>query len=73
MADIGGQKTMNKLKQSIVYLKNEIKEYTLNEAIISNALYSNNNMKKGKHHLFDELETDKMINSSNFDIEHEFE
>jgi hypothetical protein len=56
VADIGGQRQLKKVKASLGKIKQELKEFSLNEGIVANALFSCSYMKSGKHHLFDELD-----------------
>lgn len=60
---------MKRLKASIVQIKSSIKEYNLNEGVLQNTLFSCNYMKKGRHHLFDEIENNKQFDESNLEDE----
>lgn len=55
----------------MVELKKQIKVISLSEGIIQNTLFSCEQMKRGKHHLFDELERNR-LEESNANFEEEF-
>lgn len=54
-ADINGEKQLKRLKASLIELKGEIKEASLNEGVIENLLFSSTHMRAGKHHLYDDI------------------
>ena len=54
-ADMNGERKLNVIKGSVVRLKKEIKEVSLNEGVVQNTLFSCTHMKAGKHHLYDEV------------------
>ena len=55
MRDATGQVMVNKLKTAIATLKSEVHEDTRNEAVMNNILFSCAEMRRGKHHLYDEM------------------
>lgn len=57
----------------MIELKKQIKEISLNEGVIQNTLFSCEHMKRGKHHLFDELDNGGLkVEESNSNFEEEF-
>jgi hypothetical protein len=55
MRDATGTALVSKLKSAIVELKADIKDERLNEGVMNNLLFSCEGMRRGKHHLFDEM------------------
>ena len=46
---------VSKLKQAIGVLKQELKKNTIDEGIMNNMLFSCAGMRRGQHHLYDEM------------------
>lgn len=46
---------LQKMKQAIATIKSEVAEDTRNEAVMNNILFSCAEMRRGKHHLYDEM------------------
>ena len=55
MKDLTGGGQLTQIKQALYKLKVEIKEQSLNEGVMDNALFSCGGMRHGKHHLYDEM------------------
>ena len=55
MKDATGTALVYKLKHAISQLKSDLKEETLNEGVMNNLLFSCEALRRGKHHLFDEM------------------
>ena len=55
MRDATGQAQLQKLKQAIVELKAEVRNDSLQEGIMNNLLFSCAGMRRGQHHLYDEM------------------
>ena len=55
MRDASGTALVSKLKKAITTIKAELKEHSMNEGIMNNLLFSCAGMRRGKHHLYDEM------------------
>lgn len=55
MRDASGTVMVAKLKKALAVLKGEVKESQLNEGVMNNILFECAQMKRGKHHLYDEM------------------
>ena len=55
MKDASGTNLVSKLKNAISSLKAELKEHSLNEGFMNSILFSSGVMRRGQHHLFDEM------------------
>ena len=55
MKDASGTAIVAKLKKAIIEIKGELKEATMNEGMMNNLLFSAEAMRRGKHHLYDEM------------------
>mmetsp|Transcript_19367 Transcript_19367/g.32961 ORF Transcript_19367/g.32961 Transcript_19367/m.32961 type:complete len:149 (-) Transcript_19367:351-797(-) len=60
MEDLMGQKQVKRIKQQLKIVKDEVREQSLNEGIISNSLfmykYKLSSTEKGRNHLYDSIE-----------------
>ena len=52
--DAGGERHLKLVKTAMVKLKKDIKDSSLNEGVVLNTLFSCNQMRNGKHHLYDD-------------------
>ena len=64
MKDATGTALVSKLKTAIVTLKGELKESRLSEGVMNNMLFSCEGMRRGKHHLFDEIANPVMASAA---------
>ena len=55
MRDASGSAQVSKLKKAIAAIKLEVQEHTVNEGVMNSVLFTCAGMRRGKHHLFDEL------------------
>ena len=55
MRDASGGAQVSKLKKAIAAIKLEVKEHIVNEGVMNSVLFTCAGMRRGKHHLFDEL------------------
>ena len=55
MKDASGTALVSKLKKAIGAIKVELKEHNLNEGVMNSMLFSCIAMKRGQHHLYDEM------------------
>ena len=55
MKDASGGAMVSKLKKAIAALKEETKKNTMDEGIMNSLLFSCAGMKRGQHHLYDEM------------------
>ena len=55
MRDATGQAQLQKIKQAIVELKAEVRNDSLQEGVMNNLLFSCAGMRRGQHHLYDEM------------------
>lgn len=63
LKDASGTAQVSKLKKALVALKNEMKEHSLNEGVMNSILFSCAGMKRGQHHLFDEMADPVQVSS----------
>lgn len=55
MNDATGSSLVSKLKAALAVLKRDTREQRLNEGVMNNILYSSEGMRRGKHHLYEEM------------------
>mmetsp|Transcript_24697 Transcript_24697/g.33030 ORF Transcript_24697/g.33030 Transcript_24697/m.33030 type:complete len:142 (+) Transcript_24697:1655-2080(+) len=55
MRDATGQAMLQKLKQAIAEIKVEVRNDILQEGVMNNILFSCAEMRRGQHHLYDEM------------------
>lgn len=55
MKDASGTAMVAKLKQAIAVLKGEVRENSLSEGMMTNLLFACEGMRRGKHHLWEEM------------------
>ena len=55
MKDASGGAQVSKLKQAIAALKLDLKKNTLDEGVMNSLLFSCAGMRRGQHHLYDEM------------------
>lgn len=55
MNDASGSSQVSKLKQALALLQKDAREQRLNEGVMNNLLYSCEGMRRGKHHLYEEM------------------
>ena len=62
--DASGTAMVSKLKQAIAVIKQELKKNTLDEGIMNSMLFSCAGMKRGQHHLYDEMADPVQVSSA---------
>lgn len=55
MNDATGSAQLTKLKQALGVLKRDVREQRLSEGTMNNLLFSSDTMRRGKHHLYEEM------------------
>ncbi len=55
MRDATGTALVSKLKLAIIAIKKELKEHSLEEGVMNSLLFSCAGMRRGQHHLWDEM------------------
>jgi len=56
--DLTGSGQCDKIKEAVKKIKKLTKDMTLNEGVMTSALFSSGGMRHGKHHLYDDLDNE---------------
>ena len=56
MTDLTGSGQLAKYKQSLLKLKAQIRQFSVNEGVMLNTLFTCGGMRQGIHHLYDDID-----------------